>query len=1172
MALATAVMAAGTVGLLAPAARGATVLGDSTVEGSSDYNPPALADAFPSVAGATTTVGSITVYVDYGSTSTRLFAGIYANKSGKPGTLLGQGSVLNPTEDSWVTVPIPSVQVTAGSTYWIAILSPKGTGQLGFRDHGNGGTVTLTAAQGSNGQLPTNWVTKQSYAQGPVSAYASSSLPGPAISAVQAVAVGSTSATVTWTTDTPSSSQVRYGTSPALGSATTLDSTPVTSHSQTLSGLSPGTGYDFAVVSTDSTGTTNTSATFSTGTLGGTAASVGQWGPDMAWPLVAVHLNVLHNGKLLLWDGWQTPTPTEVWDPGNQSFTTVTNPDGLFCSGTVQLADGRILVAGGHDQGTGYVETGVADTNIFDPATNTWTRVASMHHARWYPSMTLLPDGRVLAISGEDVPGHWVDTPEVYDPVANTWTELAGVSTAGVHEPEYPLSYVLPSGNVLVVAADTGQAYELNVATQAWTAVGAASSVTNGSADMYRPGQVLFSGGGNIAVDTNPARQNAQTLDATAAAPSWVTTGSMLSPRYEHTMVNLPDGTVFAMGGAAVTSQQTTNDTLTSEIWNPAAGAFTVMSPQAEGRIYHSTAALLPDGRVLVAGGGRYNNAVDHYSAQYFSPPYLFKGPRPSITSAPASAAYGSQITVATPDAATISSAVLIDLANDTHTTDMAQRSVPLAFSAGAGSLAVSMPSAAATAPPGYYMLFVVNSSGVPSTAAIVQLGGSGGSGDTTPPSVAMTAPAASATLSGTTTVTASASDNVAVGSVQFLLDGAPLGSPVTASPYSVPWNTATAANGTHTVSARATDTSGNQATSTPVSVTVANAGPPPTGPTLDAKVSGHHAGPVTTAALTTATPGDLLVALASSDGPGPGQSLTVTGGGLAWSRVAQANAEPGTAEVWTARAAGTLAGATFTATQSTPGYDADLTVAAYSGAAGIGASATAGSTGAPAATLTTTAAGSLVVASGSDWDNPIGRTVAAGQALLDQWVDSHAGDTFWSQATTAVTGAAGSTVTMKDTAPTGDVYNMATAEITAQPAAPKAATPTATAPAPSGAGAGVAGDVVDPTAAARAALTKALATPANAPAGVVKVLPDLSAGGTPLKIDGTNRLVYWCSLGLIHGTLASILVAPGPQWPANPSRRPDPRTPAGLPVGLTAAVVAVPVLSLRPRRRDVRP
>jgi hypothetical protein len=134
---------------------------------------------------------------------------------------------------------------------------------------------------------------------------------------------------------------------------------------------------------------------------------------------------------------------------------------------------------------------------------------------------------------------------------------------------------------------------------------------------------------------------------------------------------------------------------------------------------------LLPDGRVLVSGGGRFLDqpySADMENGEIFSPPYLFKGARPTITSAPATVTPGSAFTVNTPDAASITKVSLVRLASVTHTFNTGQRYVPLSFTQGAGSLTVTAPATAALAPPGYYMLFIVGTNGVPSVAAIVRL------------------------------------------------------------------------------------------------------------------------------------------------------------------------------------------------------------------------------------------------------------------------------------------------------------------------------------------------------------------------------------------------------------------------------------------------------------------
>jgi hypothetical protein len=94
---------------------------------------------------------------------------------------------------------------------------------------------------------------------------------------------------------------------------------------------------------------------------------------------------------------------------------------------------------------------------------------------------------------------------------------------------------------------------------------------------------------------------------------------------------------------------------------------------------------------------------------------------------------------------------------------------------------------------------------------------------DTTAPAVAVTSPAAASTVTGTVTLAVSATDDGSVAGVQFTIDGANVGAEDTTAPYELAWDTLTAANGVHTITAVARDTAGNQATATSVSVTVAN-------------------------------------------------------------------------------------------------------------------------------------------------------------------------------------------------------------------------------------------------------------------------------------------------------------------------------------------------------------
>jgi Galactose oxidase-like, Early set domain/Bacterial Ig domain/Galactose oxidase, central domain len=754
---------------------------------------------------------------------------------------------------------------------------------------------------------------------------------------------------------------------------------------------------------------------------------LGQWSGVINLPLVAIHAITMRNGNVLMMDGWQTPNQTQVFNPSTLATTQSNNGFGLdvFCSAHVNLADGRVLVAGGD----GVTTQGSAEATIFDPVTNTWSRLPNMRFARWYPTATELGDGRVVMISGQDSGSTWVDTPEIYDPVANTWTALTGVSTSQVHEPEYPLSYLLPSGKIFTIAPVVGKSFVLDPIAKTWGAVGG-TTLQNGSAAMYLPGKILHTGGGSPFASSSPAQTSAQVIDLNAATPTWQSVAPMNFARHTQTLTVLPDGKVLAVGGSSVMDDIYPNmEVLPSEEWNPANNTWTTLASMTVPRMYHSTALLMPDGRVLVAGSGHDESVTGpgEYNAQFYSPPYLFNGARPTITSAPASATYGSTMTVQTPDAAAITAVSLVSLGSDSHTLDFDQHFAPLTFTAAGGALTVDTPVSANLAPPGYYMLFVLNGGGVPSTATMVRLGAPA---DTTPPTVTMTAPANGATVSGSAVaLSASASDNVAVSSVQFLVDGAPIGAPVTQAPYTLNWDSASVANGSHALSARAVDAAGNATTSDAVTVTVANTAP--VGPTIDTTAFTDGRGPVS-ASVSTSAAGDLLLAFVASDGPAAAQTVTVSGAGLSWTLVKRSNGQSGDAEIWSARAPTQLTSASVTATQAHGGYDQSLTVVAFKGAGGVGAVAgKSAASGAPSVALTTTRASSLALGVGNDYDNAIARTLGAGQVMAHQWLDTATGDTFWTQRTSALTGAAGSTVTINDTAPTGDRWNMSVVEVT---------------------------------------------------------------------------------------------------------------------------------------------
>lgn len=151
------------------------LLGSQTIQGSVDSNPDGMAEAFGYVAAASGTVSRLSVYVDSGSTATKLIVGLYSSTSSNtPGKLLTQGSMVLPVAGAWNSVSVPAAQVVAGRKYWIAVLAPAGSGTLQFRDLPNGsGGKNQTSAQTNLTTLPATWSAGTTYWNAPMSAFAS---------------------------------------------------------------------------------------------------------------------------------------------------------------------------------------------------------------------------------------------------------------------------------------------------------------------------------------------------------------------------------------------------------------------------------------------------------------------------------------------------------------------------------------------------------------------------------------------------------------------------------------------------------------------------------------------------------------------------------------------------------------------------------------------------------------------------------------------------------------------------------------------------------------------------------------------------------------------------------------------------------------------------------------
>jgi outer membrane protein assembly factor BamB len=162
--------------LIAPvSAQGAVLLGAQTVLPTVDSNAAGRAEAFRTPAAtASGTLSSLAVYVDAGSTATKLTAGLYADAAGHPGELLAQGTLSAPPAGAWATVPTTGASVVSGTTYWIAVMGPVATGTLKFRERQNGAGRAEVSSSSSLSVLPQSWSGGASYTDGPLAAYGSS--------------------------------------------------------------------------------------------------------------------------------------------------------------------------------------------------------------------------------------------------------------------------------------------------------------------------------------------------------------------------------------------------------------------------------------------------------------------------------------------------------------------------------------------------------------------------------------------------------------------------------------------------------------------------------------------------------------------------------------------------------------------------------------------------------------------------------------------------------------------------------------------------------------------------------------------------------------------------------------------------------------------------------------
>ncbi len=477
-------------------------------------------------------------------------------------------------------------------------------------------------------------------------------------------------------------------------------------------------------------------------------------------------------------------------DPTSTPDDSQRNDGDMFCADLTSLSDGRVLISGGTDwynapsladrndgqpADVGAIELeGLRNANIFDPKTNAFTSAQPMKYGRWYPGMVELPDGKVVVASGvtrliNDTQLSQVRRTETFDPATNAWTENYSGPKSENTLPLQPRMFLAPNGKVFYSGVGQmwgpfGQAADealfafqqyFDPGSKTWEVTGTGPLGARSGAFVvplalkapYDKMTLLAYGG---TLGSSPGSEIAlpfstlTTLDAKGGVTNQMT-GQLNHARWFSSGVLLPDNTVIAVGGGdkdEVIDPGTEIPVHIAEMYDPATGKWTDVAAHARDRTYHNSALLLPDMRVLLGGhapiashygganadqGGPFANNDNDPSFEVFSPPYLFRGPRPSITRAPAGIAYGERFAMGTPQADEISSVELIRTPSPQHINDSDQRMVMLEFNrTSSNGLEAVAPPTGVTAPPGYYYLVInrkTDKGEVPSVARMVHVG-----------------------------------------------------------------------------------------------------------------------------------------------------------------------------------------------------------------------------------------------------------------------------------------------------------------------------------------------------------------------------------------------------------------------------------------------------------------
>ncbi|MFJ5030938.1 galactose oxidase-like domain-containing protein [Streptomyces sp. NPDC088560] len=382
---------------------------------------------------------------------------------------------------------------------------------------------------------------------------------------------------------------------------------------------------------------------------------------------------------------------------------------------------------------------GIKDAYEFDPVAERYIKVDPMNEARWYPTLTTLSDGRILSVSGLDDIGQLVPGKnEIFDPATKKWTYTRTTRQF----PTYPALFLMQNGKIFYSGSNAGYGPDdvgrepgiWDVGSNAFTKLPGLSDPnmmeTSGTV-LLPPAQdekFMVIGGGGVGESKLSSRRT-RLIDLKAGKPAF-TDGPSLEKgtRYPQSSV-LPDDTVLVSGGSEDYRGRGDSNILQARLYHPDSNSFTQVADPLVGRNYHSGSILLPDGRVMFFGsdslyGDKANTKPGKFEQriEIYTPPYLYRGARPSLSGGPQTIARGASGTFTSRQAAGLRKARLIRPSASTHVTDVDQRSIALDFRVSGDKVTVTVPTNRNLVPSGWYMLFVDDDQGTPSVAQWVKV------------------------------------------------------------------------------------------------------------------------------------------------------------------------------------------------------------------------------------------------------------------------------------------------------------------------------------------------------------------------------------------------------------------------------------------------------------------